>query len=151
MQKSLKDLLAGLIFIAFGLAFAYAASTYQLGTAFRMGPGYFPLVLGGLLALLGVIVLIEGVVAGEGGALGGVPWRGAILILGAIMFFGFTVRGLGLAPSIFVTVLLAAFASHRTGVLAALLISIGLTAACLLVFVAALGLPLPVFGPWVRF
>jgi hypothetical protein len=151
MQKSLKDLLAGLVFIAFGLAFAYAASTYPLGTAIRMGPGYFPLVLGGLLALLGIIVVIEGVIAGEGEALGSVPWRGAILILGAVVFFGFTVRGLGLAPSIFVTVLLAAFASRRTGILAALAISVGLTALCLLVFVTALGLPLPLFGPWVPF
>ena len=53
MQRSVKDLLAGLVFIVFGLAFAIAASRYQLGTAFRMGPGYFPVVLGGCLVLLG--------------------------------------------------------------------------------------------------
>ena len=75
-EDRVKDLLAGLVFIAFGLAFAIAASRYQLGTAFRMGPGYFPVVLGGCLVLLGVLIVVEGIVAGERGAIGAVPWRG---------------------------------------------------------------------------
>ena len=55
-QRSLKDLLAGLIFIGFGLAFGYATLGYQIGTALRMGPGYFPLVLAGIMVLLGVVI-----------------------------------------------------------------------------------------------
>lgn len=148
MQKSLRDLVAGGIFIVFGLAFAIAASRYQLGTAFRMGPGYFPVVLGGLLVLLGILVAVEGFLAGEGGAIGPVPWRALALILGSILFFGFTIRGLGLVPALFITVLMASFASRRTTIVAALLIAVGLTVACIAIFVEALGLTIPLFGAW---
>ena len=147
MQKSIKDLLAGLLFVIFGAAFAYAASRYDLGTAIRMGPGMFPLVLGGVLALLGVLVIIEGAVAGEGGPIGAVPWRGLVLILAAVLVFGFLVRPLGLVPSLFVSVLLAAFSSTRTGIVTAVLLALALTVFCTLIFVFGLGLPVPLFGP----
>jgi hypothetical protein len=149
VQKALKDLLAGLVFVAFGLAFAVTAWSYQLGTALRMGPGYFPLVLGGILVLLGALIIVEGLIAGEGEAIGPVPWRGVVLLTAAVLFFGFTVRGLGLAPSLFVTVLLAAFSSHRTTIVSALAMAFGLTAFCILVFVEGLGMPVPLLGPWV--
>ena len=148
MQKALKDLLAGLVFVAFGLAFAVTAWSYDLGTALRMGPGYFPLVLGGMLVLLGALIVVEGFIAGEGEAIGAVPWRGLVLLTAAVLFFGFTVRGLGLAPSLFVTVLLAAFSSHRTTIVSALAMAFGLTAFCIVVFVKALGMPVPLLGPW---
>jgi hypothetical protein len=151
MQKALKDVLAGLIFIGFGLAFALTAATYDLGTALRMGPGYFPLVLGGLLAFLGILIVIEAIVAGEGGAIDAIPWRGLVLLTAAPLFFGFTVRGLGLAPSLFVTTLLAAFSSQRTTVLAAVAMAIGLTAFCILVFVEGLGMPVRLLGSWLGF
>ncbi len=150
VHRSLKDILSGLIFVAFGLAFAYTAWGYDLGTAIRMGPGYFPMLLGGLLVLLGVLVLVEGVVAGEEGAIGPVPWRGIVLILGSVLFFGFTVRRLGLVPSLFVTVVLAALSSARTGILVALLMAALLTLACTLIFSYALGLPVPLFAPALR-
>ena len=150
MQLSAKDFLAGLVFIAFGLSFAYAAWGYNLGTAIRMGPGYFPVVLGGLLVLLGILVLVEAAVAGEHSPTGPVPWRGLVLILGSVLFFGFTVRRIGLVPSLFLTVLLAALSSARTGIVAALVLAAGLTAACTLIFTYALGLPLPLVGPWLR-
>ena len=148
MQKSLRDIAAGLVFVAFGLAFAITAYSYDLGNAIRMGPGYFPLMLGGLLILLGIGVMAEGVLAGEGHPIGPIPWRGIVLILAAVLFFGFTVRGLGLVPSLFITVLASSLASRRSGALAALLIAIGLTLLCLIIFVWALGLNLPLFGPW---
>ena len=78
-------------------------SRYQLGTAFRMGPGYFPLVLGGCLVLLGVLVVVEGLRGRGEGRDRRVPWRAIVLILGAIIFFGVTVRGLGLVASLFMT------------------------------------------------
>jgi hypothetical protein len=151
VQKALKDVLAGLAFVAFGLAFGVTAYSYDLGTALRMGPGYFPLVLSGLLIFLGGLIIIEGIVAGEGEAIGAIPWRGIVLLSVAPLFFGFTVRGLGLAPSLFVTVLLAALSSHRTGVLAALAMAVGLTVFCILVFVEALGMPVRLIGPWLAF
>ena len=149
-RRSLRDMVSGLIFIAFGLAFAYAAWGYELGTAIRMGPGYFPLALGGLLVVLGVLVLFQGVVAGDAGGVGPVPWRGLLLILGAILFFGFTVRRLGLVPSLFVSVLLAALSSEKTGLVAALVLAALLTLACTLIFSYALGLPVPLFAPAFR-
>jgi hypothetical protein len=148
-QKSLKDLLAGLIFIGFGLAFGYATLGYQIGTAFRMGPGYFPIVLSGIMVLLGVIITVQSFASGpDETPIGGVPWLGLVLILGGIVFFGMTVRGLGLAPALFVTTFLSAYASERTGVLSALLMAAGLVVISLAIFVWALGLPLRVFGPW---
>lgn len=150
MRAAAKDVLAGLIFVAFGLSFAYAAWSYNLGTAIRMGPGYFPLFLGGLLVLLGVFVLAEGLFAGEQGPTAPVAWRGIILILGSVLFFGLTVRRLGLVPTLFVTVFLAALSSVRTGLITALAIAACLTIACTLIFTYALGLPLPLFAPWLR-
>jgi hypothetical protein len=151
MDKALRDVLAGLAFVALGLAFAVTAWSYDLGTALRMGPGMFPLILGGCLVLLGVIIVIEGVVAGEGEPIGEVPWRGVILLTAAILFFGFTVRPLGLAPALFITVLLSAFSSERTGVVAGLLMAAGLTIFCIVIFVQALGMPVQLIGPWLSF
>ena len=150
MPRGLKDILAGLVFVAFGLAFAVLATSYEIGTTVRMGPGYFPVVLGGLLALLGGVIVAKGFLAGEGEAIGAIPWRALGLIVGAVLFFGLTVRGLGLIPATFVAVLMSAFASRRTGVVAALLIAVGLTVLCVLVFVVALSLRLPLVGPWIQ-
>ena len=151
IQRPLKDIVSGLIFIAFGLSFAYAAWNYDLGTAIRMGPGYFPVLLGGLLAFLGVLVLVQGAVAAEGGPIGPIPWRGIVLILGSVLFFGFTVRRLGLVPSLFVTVFLAALSSTRTGLVTAVIMAAVLTVLCALIFSYALGLPVPLFSPALRF
>jgi len=148
MQRAMKDILAGLVFIAFGLAFAGAAASYEIGTTVRMGPGFFPLALGSLLSFLGLVVIVKGFVAGEGGLIGTVPWKATFLIAGAILFFGLTIRGLGMVPSLFVTVALAAFASDRTNLLLAAIIAAGLTTLCVLIFVVALGLRLSLIGPW---
>jgi hypothetical protein len=72
-------------------------------------------------------------------------------VLGAVVLFGLTVRGLGLVPSVFLASLLSAFASERTGVIGAVVIAAGLTTVCILVFVVALSLRLPLFGPWLPF
>ncbi len=150
MPRSQRDILAGLIFAGFGMAFALLSLGYGIGTTVRMGPGYFPFFLGGALALLGALIVGRGFFAGEEGAIGVIPWRAAALILGAIVLFGLTVRGLGLVPSTFVTALMSAFASRRAGVLPALAIAIGLTVLCVLVFVVALSLRLPLVGTWIR-
>jgi hypothetical protein len=151
-QNSVKDLASGLIFIGFGLAFGYASLQYDLGTAFRMGPGYFPLILAGLLVLFGVVITAQSFATGPDEVpLERVPWLGLILIMGALAFFGLTVRGLGLAPALFVTTFMSAFASRHTGIVGALAMSAGLVVICMAIFVWALGLPLAVFGPWLSF
>ncbi len=149
MPRSLKDILAGLVFVAFGLAFAVVAMSYEIGSPLRMGPGYFPFVLGCLLILLGGVIAAKGLLAGEGEAIGAIPWRAVGLIIAAVLFFGLTVRGLGLVPSIFVTALMSGFASRRTTLLMGLLVTAGLTILCILVFVVALRLRLPLLGPWI--
>ena len=79
---------------------------------------------------------------------GPVPWQRMGLIVGAILFFGFTVGGLGLGPSLLVTTFLAALAGHGTRPGRAAVIAIGLTALCLVVFVGLLQLRLPILGDW---
>ena len=151
MQQALRDRLAGLVFVGFGLAFALGALTYDVGATLRMGPGYFPLVLGGLLMVLGGVIAVKGFVEEDAAPIGSVPWRALLLVLGAVVLFGLTVRGLGLVPSIFLASLLSAFASERTGVVGAVVIAAGLTTVCILVFVVALSVRLPLFGPWLPF
>ena len=152
VQRSLKDLLAGLIFIGLGLAFGYATLDYDIGSAFRMGPGYFPLVLSIILTLLGLLTTVQSFASGpDETPIGRAPWLALVLILGAIVFFGVTVRGLGLAPALFVTTFLSAFASERTGVVGALVLAAGMVAISTVIFVWGLGVPLRTVGPWLTF
>lgn len=148
-RKARRDILAGLVFIAFGAAFALVSTTYEVGTPLRMGPGYFPLVLGGILVLLGMLIIGKGFIAGEGGEIGRPPWRALALLVVAIIFFGITVRGLGLVPSLFVTVVLAAMAARGIGARYVVLVAVGLTVLCVVIFVYALQLRLSLIGPWI--
>ncbi|PLS82624.1 MAG: hypothetical protein CYG59_03535, partial [Chloroflexi bacterium] len=128
MHGARKDLLAGAIFVGFGLAFAITSSTYEVGTALSMGPGYFPLVLGSVLVLLGVIIAVKAFVGGEsGGSLGPVAWKALGLLVAALLFFGFTVRGLGLVPALLVAVFLSAMAGRQARVIPAAVIAVSLT------------------------
>jgi hypothetical protein len=145
---------AGGIFVALGLAFAIGARGYELGTAFRMGPGYVPLVLGGLLALLGASVIGIGVLRwrASGEPLtgvphhGAIPWRAIALLTASILVFGAGVDPLGLIPALLVTTFLAGLADRDNSVLAAAVIAVGLTAACVVIFVVLLQLRLPLIG-----
>jgi hypothetical protein len=144
------EAICGAIFVGLGIAFAWQSVNLDLGTAFRMGPGYFPLVLAVALIIFGGMILLRaGRVQGE--PLGPIAWRGLLLILPAPVFFGLTVRGLGFVPAIFMTALIAAFASHKMKPLMALVLSAGLTVFSVLVFNYGLGLPFQRFGPWLNF
>ena len=147
-RRSPQDLLAGAVFVVLGLAFAVGATAYRLGTPSEMGPGAFPFVLGLLLATFGLTTVVKGFLVSEAEPIGSVPWRAILLIGGGIMFFGLTVRGLGVAPAIFGAVLMAALASSRTRPVKALAIAAGITALCVVIFVLALQLRLPLIGPW---
>lgn len=149
MPRSIKDILAGLVFVAFGLVFAVVATSYEIGSPLRMGPGFFPFVLGCLLVLLGGVIAVKGLLVGDGEAIGAIPWRAVGLIIAAVLFFGLTVRGLGLVPSVFVTALVSSYSSRRTSLVIGLLVTVGLTLLCILVFVVALRLRLPLLGPWI--
>lgn len=152
LRKALADILAGGVFIIFGLSFAVAAMVdYDIGTPLQMGPGFLPLLLGGMLVLLGVLVVGSGFVAEREEPLGTVPWRALVLLPIAFIVFGLTVRNLGAVGSLFITILLAALSSVRISFVSGLLIAAGLTVASVLIFIVALQLRLPLFGPWLRF
>jgi hypothetical protein len=139
--------LGGALFIAVGAMFAFQSWGLELGTAFRMGPGYFPFVLALILMLLGLVVVIQAIRT-DGEPLGPIAWRGLLFILPAPILFGLTVRGLGFVPAIFLAALVASFASRRMSPLMSITISGGLTLFATLVFVRALGLPFRLVGPW---
>ena len=149
---STPDLLAGGTFVLLGAAFAIGGSRYDVGSALRMGSGYVPLMLGGILVALGLLVVLTAFRGGDPALRdverGPVPWRRAGLLVTAILFFGFTVGGLGLAPTLLITTLLAALAGHEVKPARAALTAIGITALCLVVFVALLRLRLPLLGDW---
>jgi Tripartite tricarboxylate transporter TctB family len=150
-QLNRRDAALGLIFCLIGAAFAIGSRSAEIGTAFRMGPGYFPLLLSFVLMLLGA-VLIAGSFKGESEPFGLVPsWRGILLVLAAPVTFGLTVRKLGLVPAIVLTAMLSVYASRRSNLRLAGIMAVALTLFCLAVFSYGLGLPLPLFGPWLRF
>lgn len=145
------DALAGLIFVGFGLLFGVQSLGLEIGTAFRMGPGYFPLVLSGLLILLGLIIIASAIHDRGSEGIGTMAWRGAFFILPAPIFFGLTVRGLGFVPAVFLTTLIAALASFKMRLHWALALAIGVTLFATVVFSYGLGLPFRRFGPWLDF
>jgi Tripartite tricarboxylate transporter TctB family len=155
-----SDLWAGSVFVALGAAFALGALQYDVGTAFRMGPGYVPLTLGCVLVGLGLLVLGQGVLitlgrrtSAQGGLdpdeqQGPVPWRRGALLVAAVIVFGLTVDGLGIGVATFVTAFLAALSGHRNTPLKALMLASALTVLCLVMFVGLLQLRLPLLGEW---
>lgn len=145
------DASAGLLFILFGLLFGVQSLGLEIGTAFRMGPGYFPLVLSGILLLLGGLIIASSIHNRGSEGVGTLAWRGAIFILPAPILFGLTVRGLGFVPAVFLTTLVAALASFKMRLHWALALAAAVTVFATLVFSYGLGLPFRRFGPWLSF
>ena len=148
MTANVKDRTAGLLFIAIAALFAIGALRLDLGTPLRLGPGAFPMMLAGLLAFLGLVILLQSFKhpAAHGVV---IPWRGIVLILLAPVVFGVTVRGFGLLVSVALVVAISAFASRRMSWRLAIALTVGLTLFCVIVFNVGLRLPVRLFGPWV--
>ena len=145
--RNQKDFLSGLMFIAFGAAFIFIAQDYTFGSARRMGPAFFPIVLASILVLIGLVVAVRGLLVGEEPPRG-FTWRGLLLVIISTLLFGALVRGAGLVVATPVLVGISAFGSHLFKWKVTAMLAIGLTAFCVVVFVYALGLPMPVIGPW---
>jgi hypothetical protein len=94
--KSQKDFVAGLMFTIVGIAFAWGATNYSIGVGARMGPGYFPLMLGILLAILGVIITFTALVVEteDGEKIGSIAWKPLGFIIGSNVLFGILLAGL---------------------------------------------------------
>lgn len=148
LQINFREAGTAAIFIAFGIFFVVNSLTLKIGTAFRMGPGYFPLVLACILIALGVASGLRAFTTSSSGAVR-IPWRGLFFILSAPLVFGLTVRGLGLLPSIALVVLISSLASSQISIRLALCLAAVLAVFCALVFGVGLGLPIPILGPWI--
>ena len=148
MTLNRNDLAAGAIFTVLGLAFgAEAILSLPIGSALRMGPGYFPLLLSGLLVLAGAAIAFRSIGQAPP-AERPFPWRGLAVLLPAPIVFGATIRGLGLIGATALVVLISAFASRRVSPMLAVLLAVCLTVFCVAIFHYGLGLPIRLFGPW---
>jgi hypothetical protein len=101
--KSQKDFFSGLMFMSVGAAFAWGASGYSMGSGARMGPGYFPLILGIILAVLGCALSAKALVVTteDGEKIGKFAWKPLFFIIVANLVFGAAIGGLpliGLPP-----------------------------------------------------
>lgn len=139
--------ICGVFFIAAAIVFLVQSLAVDLGTWNKIGPGGLPLVLSLLLMLLGGIILFQAIRV-EGEPIGMIAWRGMLFILVAPIIFGVTVRPLGFVGAVFITALIAAFASFKMKPLAAVALAAVLAAFSTAVFSYGLGLPFQRFGPW---
>jgi hypothetical protein len=94
--KSQKDFFSGLMFLVVGIAFAWGATNYNIGEGARMGPGYFPLMLGIILALIGAVVLFQSMVVETetGDKIGSIAWKPLAFVIGANVIFGIMIGGI---------------------------------------------------------
>jgi putative tricarboxylic transport membrane protein len=145
--SSPKDFWSGAIYAFFGLSAVLIARDYDMGSALKMGPAYFPTLLGWLLTAIGIVSVVRGFVV-RGTAVGGFAIKAVLMIIGATVLFGLTVRGAGLAVALPILVIFSAAASKRFRFLPILLMAAGLTLFCVVVFLKGLGVPLPVIGDW---
>jgi hypothetical protein len=143
-----KEFWAGMIYLLIGACAIFLAGNYEMGTATRMGPAYFPTVLGWLLIGIGLLALVRGVRI-KGPAIETIALRPLIITIGATLLFAATLRGLGLALALPIYILLTALASRRFRLMPTLILALLLTLFCCLVFVKGLNIPLPLAGPWI--
>lgn len=146
-SRNPKDFWTGLIYIVVGASAMLIARDYSMGTAIKMGPAYFPTILGGLLIGIGALSVSRSFVV-SGTPVGAFAFKGLTLIIFSILLFGLTVRGAGLAVTLPLLVIMSAVASAKFRWRPTLIMTAGLTVFCVLVFLKGLGIPLPVIGPW---
>jgi hypothetical protein len=139
-----KDFWTGVMFIAFAAVALIASRDYSLGTSLRMGPGYFPILLGSVLALIGLI-LVARAFAIDGEAVGRLHLMPLGTITLGVVLFGILLVPLGLVISLIVVVVVSAFASRESKPVEVIALALSLAAFSAGVFVYGLRLPLPVW------
>jgi hypothetical protein len=137
-----KDVWGGLMLMAIGAAALLIARGYPFGSALRMGPGFFPVVLGALLILFGLALFGAGLRRGEP-LTGAWSPRALIVLPLSLILFGVLMQYAGFVPAMLVLIVGSATASREFRLVEALLFALGLTALAVAVFVWALGLPYP--------
>src|SRR5215470_16944493 len=139
-----KDFWSGVMFLAFAAAALLTARGYSLGAVGRMGPGYFPMLLGGVLALLGLVLVARSlVIAGEPvGRLHLIPLS---VIATSVCLFGLAIERIGLVVSLILVIAVSALASRESRLTETSALALALAAFSVGVFVYALRLPLPIW------
>jgi hypothetical protein len=159
MIKSQKDFFSGLMFALVGGGFAWGATNYTVGTGARMGPGYFPLLLGIFLAVLGGFIMFYSLVehAEDGDKVGKFAWKPICYVLGANVAFGILLGGLpsmgvpamGLITAIFALVIIASKAGDTFVLKEVLLLATILSVGSYLAFIVLLKLQMPVWPTFI--
>lgn len=143
-----RDFFAGLLYIVVGALGMFIARDYPFGSALRMGPGYFPSVLGGMMIAFGVAVMMMGVKNNEK-MKGGWSWRALIVLPLSTVVFGVMMEEAGFIPAMLVLIPLSAAAGKEFKIVEITLLTIGLTILSTLLFIKGLGLPYPMIkGLW---
>ena len=151
--KSQKDFWSGLMFVATGLGFAWGAQFYSFGTSARPGPGYFPLGLGLLLAVLGALTLFEALTieTDDGEPVGAFSWKPLGTILVAVILFGILLPRLGMALTIPVLVMISSLAGDEFHWREALINSVVLAVGSWAIFILGLKLVIPLWPTFLPF
>jgi len=139
-----KDFLAGLVFLAIGAGAMLVARGYPFGTTMRMGSGYFPTVLGGVLCLFGLIFLVRGIRSGSRTPITW-GWRPLACITAGMLSFGFLLPRTGLVPALVLLFFLAAAGGREFRLKEVLVLAAVMTAFAVLVFVYLLKIPFQLF------
>ena len=149
--KDAKDFWSGIMFAAFGVLFVLFARQYDMGTAARMGPAFFPTMLGGLLILLGALVAIKGLTAQTNdGRIDRFHFKPLVLVLGAVVAFGLLLRPAGLLVALAALVIVSSFGSGEFRLRDVLLLTVFLAGLVLLVFIYGLSMTVPVLPAFLR-
>jgi hypothetical protein len=149
--KNAKDFWSGVMFVAFGVFFAVVARQYDLGTAARMGPAYFPTVLGGLLALLGLYIAFTGLtVRSAEGKVQRFHFKPMLLVLGAVVAFALLLRPAGLVVALAVLIFIASLGSGEFRLREIAPLAAGLVLLVLAVFIWGLNLTIPVLPAFMQ-
>lgn len=157
--KSQKDFFSGLMFVSLGLAFAIGSRSYNLGDGARMGPGYFPFLLGIVLGLIGLVVLFKSLVyeTADGDKVGRWAWRPLSLVIAANLVFGVLLGGLpsiglrplGLVVAIFALTIIASLADGKFHLRSVLTLASVLALGSYLTFIVLLKLNLSVWPTFI--
>ena len=157
--KSQKDFYSGLLYTIVGAAFAYGATSYNIGTGARMGPGYFPLLLGSILAIIGGIILFKSLVVETptGDRVGSWAWRPLSFIIAGNLLFGVLLGGLpsikfpamGLIVAIYGTTLIVSLAGDKFKLKEVLILATVLSVLSYLAFIVLLKLQFPVWPSFI--
>jgi Tripartite tricarboxylate transporter TctB family len=139
-----KDFWSGIMFLAFAAVAMLVARGYSLGSAGRMGPGYFPMLLGGVLGLLGLVLVARSLFV-DGERMTRLQLAPLLMIALGVALFGMSIERLGLIAALMVVTAMAAFASRDSRPVEVAALALVLAAFSVAVFVYALRLPLPIW------